>query len=61
MQHIVEKSAAPVAAWVDDDDLEVDLYSTARLKKLHRANDKDGTNDNKIVSGQEFTQMLQER
>lgn len=51
-----------MAAWEDDDDdLEVDLHSAVRLKKLHRANDKDGTNENKIVSGQEFTQMLQER
>ena len=51
-----------MAAWQDDDEeMEVDLHSSARLKKLKRSNDKGETTENTKVSAAEFTQLLQER
>lgn len=61
MQLVFDKSAAPVAAWEDDEDVEVDLHSTSRLRKLKRAHDTEGTTESTTVSGTEFTQLLQER
>jgi uncharacterized protein YacL (UPF0231 family) len=60
-QLVFDKSAATVAAWEDDEDIEVDLHSSSRLRKLKRAHDKEGTNESTKVSGTEFTQLLQER
>jgi hypothetical protein len=61
-KHVIDKGATAVAAWQDDDeDLEVDLHSSARLKKLKRAHDKGETTENTKVSAAEFTQLLQER
>lgn len=60
-QLVFDKSAAPVAAWEDDEDVEVDLHSSSRLRKLKRAHDIEGTTESTTVSGTEFTQLLQER
>jgi hypothetical protein len=60
-QLVFDKSAATVAAWEDDEDVEVDLHSSSRLRKLKRAHDTEGINESTKVSGKEFTQLLQER
>jgi hypothetical protein len=42
----------------DDEDLEVDLSKTDRLRKLRR---RDGNKITNVVSGTEFTSLLKER
>lgn len=57
----MDKRSAPSAAWNDEDDYEVDLSSTNRLKKLRKGKDQEETDANSKVSGAEYTELLKER
>ena len=61
LQHVLDKKSEPTAAWNDDDDVEVDLSSVNRLKKLRKGKDQEETEANSKVTGTQFTQLLQER
>lgn len=58
---MLDKRSAPVAAWEDEEDYEVDMTATNRLKKLRKGESQEEIDANSKVAGTQYVQLLQER